>query len=304
MEVTWQDPAWLASAHEWVDAEIAIAGLHRTGAITQPHLSPTSTVLRVPTDVGSVWFKANVERLRYEAALVRHLATRRPDCVPPLMAADVDRGWMLMADAGRQLRAVVAKEKQLERWLDVLPVYADLQIDLAGDVDTLLSLGVPDLRLLSLPDLYAQLLDGIHAPPRFRSAVPQVREWCAELAAYHVQETIQHDDLHDGQVFERGGRYYFLDWADACISHPFFTLAVTLEGGLAWGVDDIEGSLDTAPFRDAYLAPYVEIHGADLVDASRIALRLGWVCRAVNGHEAGEEERTLVRLRMFLDGHT
>jgi hypothetical protein len=186
----------------------------------------------------------------------------------------------------------------------VLPLYADLQMDLASDVDTLLSLGVPDLRLLSLPDLYARLLDDIDAAPRFRSALPQVIEYCAELAAYQVQETIQHDDLHDDQVFVRGGRYYFLDWGDACISHPFFTLSVTLEGGLAWGVDDIEGSLDTAPFRNAYLSAYAKAHGADMVVASDVAVRLGWVCRAVNGHEAGEEERTLVRLRMFLDGHT
>jgi len=33
-----------------------------------------------------------------------------------------------------------------------------------------------------------------------------------------------------------------------------------------------------------------------------VALRLGWVCRAVNGHVPGDEERTFTRLRMFLDG--
>jgi hypothetical protein len=33
------------------------------------------------------------------------------------------------------------------------------------------------------------------------------------------------------------------------------------------------------------------------------ALRLGRVCRAINGHVRGDDSSTLARLRMFLDGH-
>ena len=38
---------------------------------------------------------------------------------------------MLMADAGTKLRELVAEERELVRWLDVLPLYAGVQIDLA-----------------------------------------------------------------------------------------------------------------------------------------------------------------------------
>ena len=128
---------------------------------------------------------------------------------------------------------------------------------------------------------------------------------CDELAASGLPETIQHDDFHDGQVFVSDGRYLLLDWGDACVSHPFFTMAVTLDGVIAWGVDDVEGSTETR--RSATptwsRSPAVAAD-ADLVSACAIARRLGWVCRAVNGHLAGgeEAERTRVRLRMFLDG--
>jgi hypothetical protein len=71
---------------------------------------------------------------------------------------------------------------------------------------------------------------------------------------------------------------------------------------LAWGIDDIENSLDTTPFRDAYLAPFTQRYGGDLVRASDLAIRLGWACRAVNGHVPGDLEPTYARLRMFLDG--
>jgi len=299
----WEDPRWLAQAHDWIEAELARLGLRRAGKIEQPHVYPWSTVLRVPTDQGDVWFKANMDSLDHEAALVTLLSARRPDCVPPLLGADLERGWMLMADAGTQLRQLQAEERDLGRWLDVLPLYAGLQLDLAGDAEELLALGVPDLRLATLPQRYERLVAEPEVDRRFRDAVPRVAELSAELAAYGIPETVQHDDFHDGQVFVRDGRYLLLDWGDACVSHPFFTLSVTLEGMLAWGLDDVEGSVDTAPFRDAYLAPWAERFDGDLVAAVEIALRLGWVCRAVAAHAAGgDRENTPVRLRMFLDG--
>jgi len=128
-----------------------------------------------------------------------------------------------------------------------------------------------------------------------------------------VPETIQHDDLHDGQVFVRDGRYLFFDWGDACVSHPFFSMSVTLEGGLAWGLDDVGGSEDIAPYRDAYLEPFSGFgRQAELQVAHGIALRLGWICRALNVHRFASalptpyREQHLqgvgVRLRMLLAG--
>jgi hypothetical protein len=298
----WRDPLWLAGAHEWIEREVARLGLRRTGEIDQPHVYPWSTVLRAPTEGGDVWFKANHEPLRHEAALVTLLAARRPNCVPPLLGADLDRGWMLMADAGTTLRRLQEEELDLSRWLDVLPLYAGVQIDLVDATDELVALGVPDLRLARLPELYARFVEDVEVGDRAREAVPRVAELAEELAAYGVPETINHDDLHDAQVFVRDGRYLLLDWGDACVSHPFFTLSVTLEGVLAWGLDDVENAVDTSPFRDAYLAPWREVCDGDLVAACETALRLGWAARAVNGHVPGEERATQARLAMFLDG--
>lgn len=302
MDQRWQDADWLAGAHAWIDDETARLGLRRTGDIEQPHVYPWSTVLRVPTGQGTVWFKANADALRHEAALVGLLSTRRPDLVPPLLATDAERGWMLMADAGEQLRALLPVERDLDRWLDVLRLSAELQLELEGDVDALLALGVPDLRLATLPDRYDRLVRELDVERRFRDATLHVADLCRQLAAFGIAETIQHDDLHDGQVFVKDGRHLLLDWGDACVSHPFFTLSVTLEGVLAWGLDDVEDSVDTAPFRDAYLAPYAERYDVDLVAAAGLAVRLGWACRAVNGHVPGEDKATVTRLQMFLDG--
>ncbi len=312
----WTGPAWRAEADAWIEQHVAGHGASTIGSLEQVHVRPWSTVIRVPTTAGDLFFKANAASLRHEVGLAVLLAMRRPDCTVTLHGVDTERGWMLMANAGRPLREIVAEERSLARWLDVLPLYASLQLDLVDDADALVALGVPDLRLAVLPSAAAAMLDRLDAiapgecPPavhgRLREALPAIADSCAALAAYGLPETLQHDDFHDGQVFVRDGRYLLLDWADACITHPFFTMAVTLEGVIAWGLDDVERSVDSGPFRDAYLGAFAGMASADdLASAFATATRLGWLCRAVNGHQSGNEpvERTLVRLRMFLDGH-
>ncbi|MCW2796009.1 hypothetical protein [Nocardioides sp.] len=306
MTTLWQDPGWLAGAHAWIDEQATRLGVERTGAIEQPHVVRWSTVLKVPTSAGPLWFKANHDALRHEAALVSRLSARVPERVPPLLAADLELGWMLMADAGERLRAVIPEERSLDRWLDALEATARIQLAFEDAVDDLLALGVPDMRMTTLAAGYARLMDEIEAEQRFRDALPRVTELCEELGTYGIRETIQHDDLHDGQVFVLDGRHLIMDWGDACVSHPFFTLSVAIEGVISWGLDDVEDSVDVAPFLAAYLAPYAErypqLSPVDLFEASRVAMRLGWACRAVNGHVADDLDPTLARLRMFVDG--
>ena len=301
--MSWTDTNWLAETHAWIGAQLPV-----TGEIEQPHVRPWSTVMRVPTADGPVWFKANTESLRYEAALVEVLAEERPDAVPALLAVDRERGWMLMADAGERLREIVGRERSLERWLDVLPLYAGIQIDLVPRAEELLQLGVPDMRLAALPAKFAAFLSRHEGQlgdveQRVRARLPWIAEACEKLGSYGVPETIQHDDFHDGQVFVRDGRYQLMDWGDACIAHPFLTLSVTLEGGLAWGLDDVERSVDVTPFRNAYLEEFRRrgVSG-DLDAACDLALRVGWICRVVNGEPEADAASSRARLRMFLEG--
>ena len=266
----WTDPSWLAEAHEWIRAHV-----EPNGEIEQPHVRPWATVLRVPTTAGDVWFKASVPVHAHEAAVVSTLASLRPDRVPELIAADLDRGWLLMADAGARLRELIERERDLGRWLDVLPAYGQLQLEAAPHADELVALGVPDRRLAVLPAQAAELPDD----------VGPVAEMCEELASYGIPETIQHDDFHDAQVFLRDGHYLFFDWGDACVSHPFFSMSVTLEGGIGWGLDDVAGSVDLTPFRGAYLDAFRRFASPEELDAAlSVALRLGWLCRALNAH--------------------
>jgi len=315
--LAWTDPVWLREAQDWIDAALERAGVAATGAIEQSHIEPWSTAIRVPVDGGDLWFKANMPALASEAAVIEILGRAGPGSVPDLVAIDHDRGWMLMADAGVPLVGVLTRERDLRRWLEVLPLYAQLQLDAIGDVGELLSVGAPDRRLDKLPAAYERLLGapGLTAEEQARldRLRPRVRQMCDELASCGITETIQHNDLHDGQVFVHGDDYRFLDWAESCVSHPFFTMAITLEGVIAWGLDDIRGSVDVTPFRDAYLEPFAA-HGtrSQLTSALATAVRLGWICRAVEVERwvsaldppdrAKHRDGVAVRLKMFLCG--
>ncbi|MCY4725127.1 aminoglycoside phosphotransferase family protein [Nocardioides sp. STR2] len=301
----WRDPGFLDEAHAWISARLAEQGRSVVGAVEQPHVTDWSTVMRVPTDGGVVWFKANDETMRHEAAVTALVAPLSDGRVPTPLASDPRTGWLLLADAGARLRDVIPEERSLERWYDVLEAYARIQVACEDQVDALLAAGLPDRRLPTLPGAYDALLAQLDdLDPRLPDA-DAIADLCDRLATFGIRETVQHDDLHDGQVFLGAGVHQVLDWGDACVSHPFFTLAVTLEGVIAWGVDDEEGSEDLEPHLAAYLRPYAErypLTDAELREAARLAMRLGWVCRAINGALPQDPGQTHTRLRMFLDG--
>jgi hypothetical protein len=125
-ELRWSDPEWLEQAAEWIRTETRRADIRVVGPIEQPHVCPWSTVLRFPTDHGTIFFKATAEETLYEAALTQALAGWRPDCLPDLVAVDTQRGWLLTRDGGEMLRAAIRPDKDPRPWRPVIELYADL----------------------------------------------------------------------------------------------------------------------------------------------------------------------------------
>jgi Phosphotransferase enzyme family len=291
----WAQPAWLEHAITWIDARLAERELHRAGEIEQPHIRWWSTVLRVPTSEGNLWFKANAPPHAFEARLLPILERARPGHVPELVSTDPERGWLLMRDGGERLRELVRTTRDLVHWQTLLPEYAELQLAVAPHADELLAAGVPDERLALLPAHVAALLDDRDACmvgrengvtedeyERLRALVPDFAERCARLAAYGIPETIQHDDLHDGNVFVRDGRYLFFDWGDSCVSHPFQSLVVVMRA-LVYRLELPPGGPDILRLRDAYLEPFGAYGDhSDLVEAADLAHYVGTAERSLS----------------------
>jgi hypothetical protein len=269
-ELLWTQAEWLRNARGWIDDRLAELGLERTGPPDQVHTYPWATVLRVPTSGETLFFKAMVPQLAHEAAAVAVLARLRPTLVTELVVADPAVGWMLMKDAGAVIRD--ASDERLEDWERLLAAYAELQREAGPAVEELVAAGVPERRTESLAGLLADVLEddaavwadreqGLTAEERRRlrdEALPRLAELWRELAALPVPDTIQHDDLHAGQVFVRGGRWRILDWGDACITHPFASLLVPLRSLVYRGVV-ADGAPALDRLRDAYLEPWTSL---------------------------------------------
>jgi aminoglycoside phosphotransferase (APT) family kinase protein len=118
---------------------------------------------------------------------------------------------------------------------------------------------------------------------RQRAASSSYAAMCADLAASGVPPSLQHDDLHDANVFVAGSEdapYRVFDWGDAAVAHPFTTLLVTLRV-VALRASLAPGAPELLRLRDAYLEPWTAEHDArDLREAARLAVRTGVVSRA------------------------
>jgi len=289
----WRRRAWRAGAIRWAERRLAEREVHLTGKPDQFHVRSWSTVIRLPTDRGAVFFKAVWRPLPFEAGLTAAIAAWAPKDVAIPLAVDERRGWLLLEDGGQRLREILTKDRDTRHWHRILPQYADLQLAVAPHVQQALRLGTPNRRAKALATQYVQLLerspllrvglkDGVTNAQEqtLRDLVPQVRIWVEEISV--VPDTIQHDDLHDGQVFVKDGRYRILDWGDACVSHPFLSMSV-VERSVAYTLNLKPGFREITRLRDLYLEPFTAYASlARLRAIYPIAIRLGWISRALS----------------------
>ena len=250
-----------SDVNEWLAAH----GVEPTGAIETIHERPWSTVLRVPTGEGDLFLKQEQPLQEYEVALTVALASRWPDRVPEVVAADLERSWLLMRDGGTR----IADSGDFDAFLRALELYGELQVGEISHVDEFLEMGLRDLRLSGVVDMYEPFFERDHGlepgeVERFLALAPRYRELCAQLEAFALPPSIQHDDLHQWNVFVRDGRVALYDWGDSSVGFPLWSwlkpsFAVADEG------------LDPDHLRTAYLSAWDEFASHD---ALRRALEL------------------------------
>lgn len=315
---TWLDPVWRTGALAWVEDALKAVDRRVSGPVEQPHVRPWSTAMRIPTDEGMVWFKATGPGAAHEGPLLevfRDLGVSR--VVLPL-AVHPKRPWLLFDDAGPTLRATRPDgdgDHDLGAWARILAEYAVLQRSVEGneEVAAMLTAGTPDGRPERLVDGLDRLLEddlawdrvpadegaaAQAARHRLRGARGIIAAAVDELASTGIAATIQHDDLHGGNIVVGPEGDRFFDWGDAVVAHPFATLTVTFNS-VAHGTGR---TLDDPAFgrlRDVYIEAWTDVASRDqLVTSAAFARDLGCIGRALGW------ERALVDLEPHeMDGH-
>jgi hypothetical protein len=272
-----------------------------TGPIEQPHVRPWSTAMRIPTDGTTVWFKASGPGAAHEGPLLE--AFRRHGVTKVLLplAIHPERPWMLLDDGGPTLRATRpggTGDHDIAAWERILPEYAALQRSVEGEGtrDEMVAAGVPDGRPSRLPGELARLLEddvawsritdderaaADAARRRLRGSLTTVEAVVAELETAGIPASIQHDDLHGGNILVGPGGDRFFDWGDAVIAHPFSTLATTFNS-IAHHTGRV---LDDPVFdrlRDVYTQVWSDrLPGAELARAVALARALGCISKSL-----------------------
>ena len=268
-------------------------GLEPAGAPEEVKIRPWSAVLRAPTHTGDVYFKANLPALGNEPALTRVLHRIDPVHVLPVLAEEPSELWMLQADGGPTMRSRLDGAGDLARWERMLALYAEVQVRASGHVDELLGAGVPDRRPSELRRLFAEvvvaergLADSSEKLSGSESAhllglAGRVGELAAELAASGLPATIDHSDLHAGNVLAPGADYVFFDWHEGALTHPFFSMVVATRW-LAHNHGVEPGSAEDGRLRDAYLDAWTGYASRESLRATLdLALRIGPLTRAL-----------------------
>lgn len=288
----WYAPGWHDEVEEWIDSVLAPRGRARTGPLRTHRVWSVSAVHTVPTDRGTLWFKASCDHFGAEAGIVETLASHLPDLVPEVVATDRDRSWLLT----EPLAGVSDDGAPADAAAVLAPRWAAAQVASLDWLDELRAAGAPDRglepTLLAWRDALAsnRELDDLTAEERARlaEAVPLVESRLRDLWGCGFPETLGHGDLHAGNVAFDGVRPRIFDWSDGCVTHPF------LDGThLAhWITEESGGAVDErvravlAPWRDACPAADFE-RAVELAPLADLVFQTVTFDRLVRALEAG-----------------
>ena len=224
----WSRPGWFAEAETWVRESATAAGFELSGSVELRAQWPLSSVLRIETRAGYLYFKAVFPVFIHEPAMTVALAERDPRLVTTVVAVDGDRGWMLM----RALTGSELGDQDVSLWAEGLRAMSCIQHRWLGREADLIELGAVDRRLHTLAGEVAAVAGAVDLDAelrsRFDAAIPAFEVLCETLAEGPLPETLVHGDLHPWNVMRSDDDLRIFDWSDSCVAHPLFDLATFL----------------------------------------------------------------------------
>jgi hypothetical protein len=258
-------PGWLRTVTEWVEGQASCVGLRATGKFRQLNASPSFSLIRFETDGPALWFKAVGEPNVREFSITRTLANLLPVYLPEIRATRAEwNAWLMTEFAGTHPHA----NSGIDTWIAVAETLAEMQIASSGKTIHLLGAGCHDTRVCCLAekiDPFLEAMTGLmvqqtKASPSPMSAAElsalgvQLHIICSNLAQSGIPNALSHLDLNPGNILVSDSQCVFLDWAEACVGHPFVAFEYLLEHlrKLLPKDDALEAELSsvyTAPWR-------------------------------------------------------
>jgi hypothetical protein len=264
LQGTFGKPGWLTVVTDWVRAAATVVGLSLTGKFRQFNASPTFSLIRFETNGPAVWFKATGKPNLHELPITVSLSRFFPGYLPPILGVHpLWNAWLSEEISNTTLEQFT----DLFVWERVTEDLAELQIASIGKCCALLDNQCRDLRLSKLieliPPFLARMAEFMAAqqkqppPPLTIRELDflgeRLQEAISVLQDFGFPETLGHIDFNPGNILITPARCVFLDWAEACVTHPFTTFEYLAEHLRRSGTADAGGCNRVAA---AYLRPW------------------------------------------------
>ena len=273
-ERLWTHDGWFEEASTWILSQLRRQGIAATGPIEQFRSWFISSLLRVPTTIGEVYFKVVPVTDVHEPLLTQMLANQYPTLAPPVLAVHEEQRWLLMkAVPGQKMPSNANPFDYVARWKTLVQLYARMQRDYTQHTEHLLAIGCHDWRLEQLIEyidpFFAELpslLSGAWNPltqeerQALQAAIPRLKTFCRELMQLGIPATLHHGDFHRGNIIINEESCTLLDWSGFVgVTHPFLSLWLPLSD---WS-QDLQAQLCES-YLEVWsdIAPREQLHAA------------------------------------------
>jgi Phosphotransferase enzyme family len=268
---------WFRKLTKWAEESVGPIGLQLTGSFTQFNASPSFALVRLETSADAIWFKAVGEPNVREYAVTLALAELFPDYVPRILGTRQSRTAWLSAEAQG---AALETTDEIVAWKRAATTLARLQIDSTKEVDRLLAAGAHDLRMKRLAERVEPffhvagelMMKQTTSFPRtlsreeLRILAECVGDCIAHFQQLNIPDSLGHLDLNPGNIILSEDRCVFLDWAEAIVGAPFFSLEYLIEHFQRATSREVT---DREQIVQSYYAPWAQLLSSDTTAAAR-----------------------------------
>lgn len=200
--------------------------------------TPWSTIIRFATSRGVIFLKHTPPSLflSLEPKIISILSKNFSTDLPDVIAVNDKLHCFLMKDAGEPLRKILKIEFKVDLLSEAIQQYALIQRSTEKNIESFLTMGIPDWRLDKLPKLYDLLVNQTDFLKGEGIADNEVKilqdlshpfsEKCRLLSNYGIPETLGRHDFHDNNILikPKTKKMTFIDLGESVIIHPFFPL--------------------------------------------------------------------------------
>jgi thiamine kinase-like enzyme len=227
-------------------AKEVLSDAYKTSQIALLSKTPYSTIHKINTDKGELFLKINNDVFNYEHKICEYLYRKFPRQTLKILFSSDSLNCFITPYTGIPLSEYFKTNPDYAAIETALMNYANIQQNV--EINHLKNLNIRDLSFQKLENKFFSSFsvdrsylakDKIEKIFLLRD---KINEAVSDVVEFGVRDALEHGDFHFGNMLFNNGEVIYIDWAEATISNPLFSLcsfnnSLTRRLGLQRGSD-------------------------------------------------------------------